>query len=181
MFSVESSGESGPSKQTEAYFPRDMGVSFIHAFFDIMHPQMPLLSYSDIMETWNKLWEPPRPGICTLKGKELVYMVLAIGARASNARGEQTPEWIDLWAEHFSRRADNYNVMFQEPSLKGTHFMLLKVSRSEQRPRGWLMIQIIGDVCSTGNEAQRGISLLWIRRSQRDGIGNQPITGYRWE
>lgn len=130
MFSVESSGGVGDwsQKPTEAYFPKDMGVSFIHAYFDIMHPQMPVLSYADIMGTWDKLWEPPRPGKCTLKGKELLYMVLAIGARVSNAKGQHTAEWVELWSEHFSRRADNYTVMFQEPSVKGTHFMLLKVS-----------------------------------------------------
>ncbi|PYI04657.1 hypothetical protein BO78DRAFT_449309 [Aspergillus sclerotiicarbonarius CBS 121057] len=132
MFSVESSSDRGPSQQVEAYFPKDMGMSFIHAYFAIMHPQMPLLSYPDTVDTWNKLWEPPRPGKCTLKGKELLYTVLAIGARVANARSQQKSEWIDLWAEHFSRRADNHIVMFQEPSLKGTHFMLLKVMRPNE-------------------------------------------------
>ncbi|GIC94521.1 fungal specific transcription factor domain-containing protein [Aspergillus udagawae] len=99
--------------------------TFIEAYFRIMHPQMPLLTYSEIKETWNKLWDAPQPGK-VLKDRDLLYMVLAIGSRVSNYKGKQTAEWIDLWAEHFSTMANNFAMYFQEPSLKGTHFMLLK-------------------------------------------------------
>jgi hypothetical protein len=126
MFSRQYGNEGDSSSQTDAYFPRDMGDLFIEAYFRIMHPQMPLLTYSEIKETWNKLWDAPQPGK-VLKDRDLLYMVLAIGSRVSNYKGKQTAEWIDLWAEHFSTKANNFAMYFQEPSLKGTHFMLLKV------------------------------------------------------
>lgn len=131
MFSVEASGESRAPQPHEAYLPRETGLAFIHAYFNIMHPQMPVLSFSEITAVWTTLWMPPKPGKCTLKGKELLYMVLAIGARVSTSNGQQSAEWLDHWAEHFSTKADNHITMFQEPSLKGTHFMLLKVVQSK--------------------------------------------------
>jgi hypothetical protein len=93
MFPRQYVNEGDSSSQTDAYFPRDMGDLFIEAYFRIMHPQMPLLTYSEIKETWNKLWDAHQPGK-VLKDKDLLYRVLAIGSRVSNYKGKQTAEWI---------------------------------------------------------------------------------------
>ncbi|KAJ5362115.1 hypothetical protein N7541_002959, partial [Penicillium brevicompactum] len=159
MFSVEASGESRAPQPHEAYLPKETGFSFIHAYFDIMHPQMPVLSFSEITSVWTTLWAPPKPGKCTLKGKELLYMVLAIGARVSASNGQQSAESLDHWAEHFSTKADNYITMFQEPSLKGTHFMLLKAMYALQVVRPNEAYLYFG-------YAVRGMLALGINRSQ---------------
>ncbi|KAE8380916.1 hypothetical protein BDV26DRAFT_115804 [Aspergillus bertholletiae] len=158
MFSRESVNEDRATLQADAYFPRDMGVLFIEAYFRIMHPQMPLLVFSEIMETWEKLWEAPQPGKA-LKDKDLLYMVLAIGSRVSNYRGKQTAEWVDLWAEHFSTKANNFAMYFQEPSLKGTHFMLLKAMYALQVMRPNEAYLYFG-------YAARNVLALGINRSQ---------------
>ncbi|KNG89799.1 hypothetical protein ANOM_002854 [Aspergillus nomiae NRRL 13137] len=158
MFSREYVHGGNPPLQADAYFPRDMGVLFIEAYFRIMHPQMPLLAYSEIMETWNKLWEPPQPGK-VLKDADLLYMVLAIGSRVSNYKGKQTAEWVDLWAEHFSNKANNFALYFQEPSLKGTHFMLLKAMYALQVMRPNEAYLYFG-------YAARNVLALGINRSQ---------------
>ena len=71
-----------------------------------MHPQMPVLLYSEILGTWERVWEPPERGKCTVKGKELPYMVLAIGARVSNAKGQISAQLLDRWTEHSSNKAN---------------------------------------------------------------------------
>ncbi|CAG8197915.1 unnamed protein product [Penicillium salamii] len=159
MFSVEASGECRAPQPHEACLPRETGFEFIHAYFKIMHPQMPVLSFSEIIAVWNTLWEPPKPGKCTLKGKELLYMVLAIGARVSSSHGQQSAESLGHWAEHFSTKADHHITMFQEPSLKGTHFMLLKAMYALQGVRPNEAYLYFG-------YAVRGMLALGINRSQ---------------
>ncbi|GFG03293.1 hypothetical protein IFM61606_07115 [Aspergillus udagawae] len=142
MFSRQYVNEGDSSSQTDAYFPRDMGDLFIEAYFRIMHPQMPLLTYSEIKETWNKLWDAPQPG-----------------KRVSNYKGKQTAEWIDLWAEHFSTKANNFAMYFEEPSLKGTHFMLLKAMYA-------LQIMRPNEAYLYFGYAARNVLALGIKRSQ---------------
>ncbi|GFF51787.1 hypothetical protein IFM46972_09381 [Aspergillus udagawae] len=158
MFSRQYVNEGDSSSQTDAYFPRDMGDLFIEAYFRIMHPQMPLLTYSEIKETWNKLWDAPQPGK-VLKDRDLLYMVLAIGSRVSNYKGKQTAEWIDLWAEHFSTKPTILQCIFRNPVWKGTHFMLLKAMYA-------LQIMRPNEAYLYFGYAARNVLALGINRSQ---------------
>lgn len=126
MFSVDPDDNAAKS-QPEAYFPREMGDAFINSYFEIIHPQIPVLVYSELLEVWNSLLLPPtQRGLA--KGEELLFMVLAIGARVSSVRGKQDASLSEGWAEHFSRKVNGPMKLFENPSLLSTHLMLLKVS-----------------------------------------------------
>lgn len=54
-------------------------------------------------------------------------MVLALGAKISPRGSERAADYLDKWAEYLWAHSNNYSALFQESSLKGTHFLLLKV------------------------------------------------------
>lgn len=110
----------------EVCFSRETGDAFISSYFDLIHPRMPVLIYSELIELWERLWQPPLLRTST-KGEELLFMVLAIGARVSSCDGHQDTKYSEAWADHFSTKATRMVDMFDDPSLRSTHFMLLKV------------------------------------------------------
>lgn len=54
-------------------------------------------------------------------------MVLALGAKVSPRSSERAADYLDKWADYLWANSNNYGALFQESSLKGTHFLLLKV------------------------------------------------------
>ena len=82
------------------------------------------------MELWDGMWQPPSKRT-PVKGEELLLMVLAIGARVSSFEGKQDVNVSEGWAAYFSKRADDATNLFENPSLRSTHFLLLKVSSLE--------------------------------------------------
>ncbi|GAQ36292.1 hypothetical protein EURHEDRAFT_417052 [Aspergillus niger] len=124
MFSVDS-GEGVGQGPTQAYVSNEMGIKFIDAFFEIVHPQMPVFSYEETIASWNSLWNPPR-GREPKKGQEILYMMLALGAHLSHSEGRQDLESSEGWSEYFYRLASRDASDLTDTSLRSTHFMLLK-------------------------------------------------------
>ncbi|KAE8154352.1 hypothetical protein BDV25DRAFT_147990 [Aspergillus avenaceus] len=110
---------------TETYFPRELGSFFIDSYFHIIHPQAPVLVYSDIIKLWDDLWKPPWDRHDS-KGDEILFMVLAIGARVCSSEGKQDTRSSEGWAKHFADKASHLNDSFENISLSSTHFMVLK-------------------------------------------------------
>lgn len=81
MFSVDPD-DNAAEFQPEAYFPREMGDAFINSYFEIIHPQIPVLVYSELIEVWNSLLFRQRREVW-LKAKSscLWYWQLARGFR----------------------------------------------------------------------------------------------------
>lgn len=129
MFSLSADNDA-TNCQSNACFPRELGEAFIKSYFELIHPQVPVLVYSEIMELWDGMWQPPSKRT-PVKGEELLLMVLAIGARVSSFEGKQDVNVSEGWAAYFSKRADDATNLFENPSLRSTHFLLLKVSSLE--------------------------------------------------
>ena len=125
MFSVDANRPS--ACHPDAYITREMGISLIDAFFEIIHPQIPVLNYADIIDLWEDMGKPPGQQKVA-KGKETLFMVLAIGARVAISEGQQDTPVLTDWADHFAAKANVLNATFEDLSLSSTIFLLLKVS-----------------------------------------------------
>lgn len=132
MFAAGSDTLHMRSGSTEAFLSKENGHRFINAYFSIIHPHMPILSKRVIAPLWDQFWDAPTPGR-DVKSKDVVYMVLALGARAMPREEGYSIEFLDKWADHFWAHSNNFSILFQEPSVKGTHLLLLKVGRLSVR------------------------------------------------
>ncbi|PLB39881.1 transcription factor domain-containing protein [Aspergillus candidus] len=159
MFMPGSDGDlRGGQRPSQAFIPRSLGDMFIEAYFKIMHPQMSVLVHSEIVDEWNQMWEAPVLGRVA-KNQEILFMVLAIGARLVNLKGRQPEAQVDGWGEYFASRASEGPIFLQEPSIKGMHLMLLKAMYSLQ-----LMRQ--NDAYLYLGHATRTAMVLGLHRSQ---------------
>ncbi|PYH92314.1 hypothetical protein BO71DRAFT_485549 [Aspergillus ellipticus CBS 707.79] len=113
---------------------KEKGDAFIEAYFKLIHPMMPILSRSDIISTWDAYWDIPGPEK-DFSSKEIIYMVLALGARVSQPTNGETPESLEKWAGHFSSQTNDFSVLFQEPGFKGLQFLLLKAMDAQEAMR----------------------------------------------
>lgn len=126
MFSLDANRSTGC--QPDAYIMPDIGTSLIESYFEIIHPQIPLLYHADILELWHDMGKPPgQQG--ALKGKETLFMVLAIGARVAIADGKQDASVLEDWATYFAGKANVLQSTFEDITLSSTIFLVLKVSR----------------------------------------------------
>lgn len=141
----------GGQRPSQAFIPRSLGDMFIEAYFKIMHPQMSVLVYSEIVDEWNQMWEAPVLGR-TAKNQEILFMVLAIGARLVNLKGRQPEAQVDGWGEYFASRASEGPIFLQEPSIKGMHLMLLKVWLALVSP--YIQANIAGYVFAATHETK---------------------------
>lgn len=112
---------------SDAFLSRELGDAFVHAYFDFIHPQVPVLLYSDIARCWENFWKPSKQRPPENRG-ELLFMVLALGARVSSSQGQQDALLSEGWADHFARKASGCINLFEDPSLHALQFFLLKVS-----------------------------------------------------
>ncbi|CAG7986152.1 unnamed protein product [Penicillium olsonii] len=110
---------------TETFFSKEAGHRFIGAYFSIIHPHMPFLHRNSIEKHWESFWDAPDPDR-EIKWKSVVYMVISLGARTISRIDGGSVEALDKWAEYFWARSNNMDALFQEPSLKGIHLLLLK-------------------------------------------------------
>lgn len=124
MFSVGADHDEAKG-QPDAYFACEMGTLFINSYFDIIHPQIPILAYSEILDIWNTLQQPPSKRKPDDRGA-ILFMVFAIGARVSNFQGKQDALSSEAWADHCFRKSNSL-MKSEDPSLRSTHFFLLKV------------------------------------------------------
>lgn len=110
-----------------SFLPKELGEAFISAYFTLMHPQGPILIEFEVLQTWKVLWNgpghTPEHNKKFAKEKAILYMVLAIGARLTDA----SPTSSDDWAQHFYEKAGAPTDTFEETSLLGTHLLLLRV------------------------------------------------------
>ncbi|OJJ79303.1 fungal specific transcription factor domain-containing protein [Aspergillus glaucus CBS 516.65] len=157
MFSLSADNDA-TNCQSNACFPRELGEAFIKSYFELIHPQVPVLVYSEIMELWDGMWQPPSKRT-PVKGEELLLMVLAIGARVSSFEGKQDVNVSEGWAAYFSKRADDATNLFENPSLRSTHFLLLKAMYAFQVMRP-------NDAYLCLGHAARNAMALGINRSQ---------------
>lgn len=118
----------------QAYISAELGTRFIECFFEIVHPQIPVLNYEDITASWKSMWQPPRVGCETKKGDEILYMVLALGAHLYHSDGQQDLKLSEGWSEHFHTMANKMACGLADTSLRSTHYMLLKV-KSPPNPK----------------------------------------------
>ena len=115
----------------DAYISQELGTSLIKSYFEIIHPQIPVLNHSEILEQWKSLWKPPaqqNPG----KRNDILFMVLAIGARVTIAAGQQETSFLEGWAEHFAAQTNPSSAILEDPSLGSTQLLLLKAMYAYQ-------------------------------------------------
>lgn len=119
-------GTSTPPSPPALFIPRHVGDRFLRNYFKIVHPQIPILSYYEVVGLWAGLWEahtvPAHPW-----SKEIVFTVLAIGARVSPSLGHDGLQLAEGWAEYFSQAVEIPITAMREPSLPLVHLLLLKV------------------------------------------------------
>ncbi|CAI7576880.1 unnamed protein product [Penicillium discolor] len=86
-------------------------------------------------------------------------MALALGAKVSPRSSERAADYLDKWAEYLWANSNNYGALFQESSLKGTHFLLLKAMYAlhSMRPN---------DVYLYTGHAARSVLTLGLNRGQ---------------
>ncbi|RAL15000.1 Zn(II)2Cys6 transcription factor [Aspergillus homomorphus CBS 101889] len=130
MFSTRGTHDTVRSSYVpDAYLSKAMGTRLIESYFEIIHPQVPVLNHADIVEQWDSLWKPPLklPHSTAPKGVEILFMVLAIGARVMVPESAEDSLVLEGWAEHFvSKASHNLQRAFEDPSLISTHWFLLK-------------------------------------------------------
>lgn len=132
MFAAGSGSFRPLGGSADSFLSKDMGYRFITSYFTVIHPHMPVLDQRIIIRLWDQLWDAPTPGR-EVKSRDLVYMTLALGARTMAREESHSAEALDKWADYFWAQSNDYSMLFQEPCLKGTHLLLLKV--------GWCRIQ----------------------------------------
>ncbi|KAM0159508.1 hypothetical protein ACHAPG_003526 [Botrytis cinerea] len=121
--------ESGTS--LPVHLSKDLGDCFIGTYFKVAHPQWPFLQLREIREDWESFWEPPPPErdayySSRLTRKNIVLMVLAIGAVMSSLSPDKDAKVMARWASYLSSRAMLSGSTFEDASLKGVHLLLLK-------------------------------------------------------
>lgn len=123
--------------------PKELGETFIAAYFNLMHHQAPVLIEREVMKTYEDLWGPPQRlqagNTKTTKERSVLYMVLAIGARLVYRSDWKT----DSWADYFYERAGSLTEVFEETSLTGTHLLLLRAIYAMQIGRSnWVYLYL---------------------------------------
>lgn len=135
IFSPEPPELRDESGALHAFLPRDMGDCFLKTYFTVCHPQFPFLVRDEIERAWDNLWEPPRQQhgsaaqACQgsrLTERNIVLMVLAIGAIMASLSPDKDAEVMERWACHLSSRAQLRSHAFVDTSLGGVHLLLLK-------------------------------------------------------
>ncbi|KAF7884885.1 hypothetical protein EAF00_010703 [Botryotinia globosa] len=89
---------------------KNLGNCFIGTYFKVAHPQSPFLQLREIREDWESFWEPPPPErdayySSKLTRKNIVLMVLAIGAVMSSLSPDKDAKVMARWASYMSSRA----------------------------------------------------------------------------
>lgn len=134
VFSPEPPELRDEANALHAFLPRDMGDCFLMTYFKVCHPQFPFLVRAEIERAWDSLWEPPQqPGttaqICQgnrLTERNIVLMVLAIGAIMASLSPGKDAKVLERWAWHLSSRVQLRGHAFEDTSLGGVHLLLLK-------------------------------------------------------
>ncbi|KAL4882395.1 hypothetical protein BJY04DRAFT_206975 [Aspergillus karnatakaensis] len=118
-----------------AFLPRSLGERFIRSYFNIVHPQMPILIRSEIMNKWAQTWGPPPRQAGRPLAREILLMVLAIGAVVSPVVGADDLSLTDGWAEFFAESVDIPMSALFESTLQLVHLLMLKASYAQQAMR----------------------------------------------
>lgn len=134
VFSPEPPELHDESNALHAFLPRDMGDCFLKTYFKVCHPQFPFLCAQEIERAWDNLWEPPQQPVLAaqichgnrLTERNIVLMVLAIGAIMASLSPGKDAKVLERWAWHLSSRAQLHGQAFEDTSLGGVHLLLLK-------------------------------------------------------
>lgn len=134
VFSPEPPELRDESNALHAYLPRDMGDCFLTTYFKVCHPQFPFLVRNEIERAWDNLWEPQQQPTTTtqicqgnrLTERNIVLMVLAIGAIMASLSPGKDAKVLERWACHLSLRVQLRGNAFEDTSLGGVHLLLLK-------------------------------------------------------
>lgn len=134
VFSPEPPELRDESTALHAFLPRGEGDCFLKTYFKVCHPQFPFLVRAEIERAWDNMWEPPQlPGttaqICQgnkLTERNIVLMVLAIGAIMASLSPGKDAKVMERWACHLSSRVQLRGHAFEDTSLGGVHLLLLK-------------------------------------------------------
>lgn len=134
VFSPDPSELRDEANALHAFLPRDLGDCFLLTYFKVCHPKFPFLARSEIERAWDNLWEPPQqPGTTAqacqgsrLTERNIVLMVLAIGAIMASLSPGKDAKVLERWACHLSSRVQLRGHAFEDTSLGGVHLLLLK-------------------------------------------------------
>ncbi|KAJ5731297.1 uncharacterized protein N7483_005805, partial [Penicillium malachiteum] len=126
-----------PTRQYQGIvLTKAQGDIFLKSYFRIIHPQVPIMSRSDICSTWEECCGPPTSSLETdCWSQKILYMALSLGARVSQPTSELTADGLEKWADYFSSQTNDLALVFQEPSFKVLQFLLLKAMDSLQAMR----------------------------------------------
>lgn len=134
VFSPEAADLREEAQSLHAFVPKDIGDCFIVTYFKVCHPQFPYLVRAEIERAWADLWETPeQPGVAVqacqgnrLTERNIVLMVLAIGAIMASLSPGKDAKVMERWANHLSSRVQLRGYAFEDTSLGGVHLLLLK-------------------------------------------------------
>ncbi|RAH67550.1 uncharacterized protein BO66DRAFT_473377 [Aspergillus aculeatinus CBS 121060] len=121
-----------PQPRVESFLPRNLGELFIRSYFKLVHPQMPILVYADVMAQWAQSWKPPASKNNPVRAREILHMVLAIGALVAPPSGSEALALSNSWAEYFAQSVDIPLSVMTEPTLQLVHTLLLKALYAQQ-------------------------------------------------
>lgn len=126
---IQRNGMAGPP----AHLPKELGDCFIETYFKVCHPQYPFLLRSEIQHVWASSWEPPlldseRSASHTsdVNSKNILLMVLAIGAIMSSLSPDKDAKVMERWACDLSSRVQLHGHAFEDVSVSGVQLLLLK-------------------------------------------------------
>ncbi|KAI9037657.1 fungal specific transcription factor domain-containing protein [Aspergillus affinis] len=150
--------EMGARTNKEAILDKSKCDAFLSAYFRLVHPLIPIISRSETISMWEAYWGPPGSRH-DMVSKDIIFMILALGARVSRPTANESASDLEKWAEYFSSQSSDFSFVFQEPSFKILQFLLLKAMDSLQamRPNETYLL--------LGHAARTALSL-GINRSQ---------------
>jgi hypothetical protein len=120
-----------PSLESGAFLPRHTGDLFIGSYFKLVHPQVPIFEYQEVAAEWEALWKTPfattTDPAASLQRKQILFLVLAIGARVCPTLDQDGLKLSEAWANHFSQKVEIPLSAAEEPSIHHICVFLLKV------------------------------------------------------
>ncbi|EWY79904.1 hypothetical protein FOYG_16969 [Fusarium oxysporum NRRL 32931] len=119
-----------PSLDCGIFLSRNLGDFFIRSYFKLVHPQVPILDYHEVASEWAASWSAhlgtPEDLTSLLQRKQILFLVLAIGARVCPNMDQDGFKMAEAWAEHFSRKVELPLSATEEPSMHLLRIFLLK-------------------------------------------------------
>ncbi|KAF2021146.1 hypothetical protein BU24DRAFT_416815 [Aaosphaeria arxii CBS 175.79] len=142
VFPPAHSGFEGGPISSHAWIPRDLADCFVDNYFLVCHPQYPFLKRSDVEHALTASYEPPctermaqSGNITCIVSKNILLMVLAIGAITCTTSPQGDPKEAERWAIYLSSLVDSRNFVLASTTIGVVQFLLLKSIFGTQQMR----------------------------------------------